>query len=62
MSEQERCERFIEGMNALIQQYGVTIKASLAKKEYGDMLQLEPQTQLALVDGWQNPPAVSSEG
>lgn len=62
MSEQERCERFIEGMNELIKQYGVTIKPVIAKKEYGDMLQVEPQTQLALVDGWQEPVTHQPEG
>lgn len=55
MNEQERINLFALALQALRQQYGVQIAVHLNTRQYGDMVQVEPVTQLICDPNWQPP-------
>ncbi len=55
MTDQERVQAFLTAYQQLVNLYGVDWVAELAPRQYGAMIQIEPEIAPGLVPDWTQP-------
>ena len=55
MTEQERQQAFVEGLNELTRRYGFQVSAKMESRSLGPVIQIEAQVGLTPIENWQPP-------